>query len=101
MDSYFLIIIPFVSLFNSLTQFLYPDFAFPMQPDGVTEIPFEFFLKPLPGAQLHDTYHGVYVNVRYMAGVEMVRGMFSNPLKAQREFFVELNRDPAVTEKVC
>jgi len=67
-------------------------------PEGVTEIPFEFVLKPLTGSQLHDTYHGVYVNVRYSVAVEMPRGMLSSTLKEVREFFVELNRDPEVME---
>ena len=70
------------------------------QPAGTTEIPFEFVLKPLTGSQLHDTYHGVYVNVRYTASAEMPRGMFSNALKNSKEFIVELARDKAVHEKV-
>lgn len=64
----------------------------------MTEFPFEFVLKPLSGSQLHDTYHGVYVNVRYSCAVEMPRSMFSSTLKEVREFYVELNRDPEVME---
>ena len=33
-------------------------------PDGKTEIPFEFPLKPKPGVQLYETYHGVFVNIQ-------------------------------------
>lgn len=83
---------------NSLTSARSISF-FP-KAEGTTELPFEFVLKPLIGSQLHDTYHGVYVNVRYTASVEMHRGMFSNTLKAQREFYVELKRDKEVTEKI-
>lgn len=34
-------------------------------PEGITELPFEFPLTPLPGQQLYETYHGVYVNIQY------------------------------------
>jgi len=68
---------------------------------GTTQIPFEFILKPLSGAQLYDTYHGVYVNIRYTASAEMARGMFSNSLKAKREFFVELAKDPEIQKQVA
>lgn len=40
---------------------------------GVTEIPFEFILKPNQGEELFDTYHGVYVNVQYMITANMAR----------------------------
>ena len=40
---------------------------------GVTEIPFEFVLRPSPGEELFDTYHGVYVNVQYMITANMQR----------------------------
>ena len=45
---------------------------------GVTEIPFEFVLRPSPGEELFDTYHGVYVNVQYMITANMQRSSPTN-----------------------
>ena len=39
-------------------------------PDG-TEIPFEFRLDGFRGRTLHETYHGVYVNVQYVIAVRV------------------------------
>lgn len=69
-------------------------------PEGVTEIPFEFLLKPVIGSQMHDTYHGVYANVRYMIHLEMAKGMFSAPVKVSKEVFVELPRDDDVNQLI-
>lgn len=69
-------------------------------PAGTTEIPFEFLLKPASGQQLHDTYHGVYVNVQYVTNVTMPRGAFAKDLSKSREFFVELAPDDEVMKKV-
>jgi len=65
-------------------------------PNGVTEFPFEFALKPQnKDLALFDTYHGVYVNVQYMITVEMKRGVLSSGnLKKQKEFIVEVECDP-------
>jgi len=63
-------------------------------PNGVTEFPFEFVLKPLKDQPLYDTYHGVYVNVQYMITVDMARGMMSKNLKKTKEFIVEVEVDP-------
>ena len=60
---------------------------------GVTEIPFEFILKPNPGEELFDTYHGVYVNVQYNITAHMARGMMAKNLSKSREFVVELESD--------
>lgn len=68
--------------------------------EGVTEIPFEFFMKPLSGSQIYDTYHGVYENIRYMVNIEMAKGMFSNPVKLSKEIFVELPRDEEVNQLI-
>jgi len=50
-------------------------------PAGITELPFEFLLKPFPDKLLFDSYHGVYVNVQYTVTVEMDR-----PVLAGRNF---------------
>jgi hypothetical protein len=33
--------------------------------DGVTELPFEFMLSPLPTKSLYESYHGVFINIIY------------------------------------
>lgn len=64
-------------------------------PDGVTEIPFEFALDGVHGRTLHETYHGVYVNVQYTIAVHASRGAFSKDLHKEIEFIVENpNKDP-------
>lgn len=70
-----------------------------LQP-GTTEFPFEIVLKPVQGQHLLDTYHGVYVNVRYNINVEMAKaGMFAGPpATVKREFFVQLVRDKEVND---
>jgi hypothetical protein len=57
---------------------------------GVTEFPFEFVLKPQEGAELFDSYHGVYVNINYMITADMARGLMAKNIKKQREFIVQL-----------
>lgn len=47
-------------------------------PNGTTELPFEFPLKPLPGEDLFDTYHGVYVNVQYFINAHVTRSNNDN-----------------------
>lgn len=69
-------------------------------PQGITEIPFEFVLQPVKGQQLHDTYHGVYVNVQYTMNVEMNRGSFTKKLTKNKEFIVELASDAEVIKTV-
>lgn len=68
-------------------------------PQGVSEIPFEFNLTAQRGQQLHDTYHGVYVNVTYNINVEMARGAFSKALKKTKAFTVELAPDTEVAAR--
>jgi len=66
-------------------------------PAGTSELPFEFILKPVTGQQLHDTYHGVYVNVRYHLTVDMAQGMFGGPpVQIKREFYVQLKREDEI-----
>ena len=59
-------------------------------PDGVTEIPFEFELQALAGEALHESYHGVYINVCYTMACECKRGVMSKPLERDIEFIVEV-----------
>jgi hypothetical protein len=63
-------------------------------PNGITEFPFEFPLKPQKDSPLYDTYHGVYVNVQYMITADMQRGVLSKALKKTKEFIVEVECDP-------
>ena len=57
-------------------------------PDGVHELPFEFPLEQ-QAEKLFETYHGVFVNVQYVIGVEVKRGVMSKNLKRTLEFIVE------------
>lgn len=59
-------------------------------PDGATEIPFEFELSGLSGRTLHESYHGVYINVCYTIACECKRGVMKNPLERNIEFIVEV-----------
>ena len=38
-------------------------------PKGRTELPFAFELTPAEGAQLYETYHGVFINISYSCGM--------------------------------
>ena len=58
-------------------------------PDGVSEFAFEFPLSPIKGEKLHETYHGVFVNVQYTITVSAKRGMMSKDLKRTLEFIME------------
>jgi len=58
-------------------------------PNGVTELPFEFKLEPVEGMKLHETYHGVYVNIQYIITVDMVRPLLAKNLKKTLEFILE------------
>lgn len=59
-------------------------------PGGV-QVPFEFVLEPLPGRSLAETYHGVYVAVRYTVGVTLARsGFMAKPIDAEIEFVTEV-----------
>lgn len=54
-------------------------------------LPFEFVLSPLPGRSLTETYHGVYVSVKYAVGVTLARsGFMAKPVEAEVEFNVEV-----------
>eukprot|EP00002_Diphylleia_rotans_P000391 TRINITY_DN1020_c0_g1_i1.p1 TRINITY_DN1020_c0_g1~~TRINITY_DN1020_c0_g1_i1.p1 ORF type:complete len:308 (+),score=72.50 TRINITY_DN1020_c0_g1_i1:45-968(+) len=59
-------------------------------PDGVTELPFEFSLKPIEGVSLYETYHGVFVNIQYVLTVDMQRPLLAKNLKKQLEFILQV-----------
>eukprot|EP01100_Stratorugosa_tubuloviscum_P012304 TRINITY_DN57_c0_g2_i1.p2 TRINITY_DN57_c0_g2~~TRINITY_DN57_c0_g2_i1.p2 ORF type:complete len:296 (-),score=146.10 TRINITY_DN57_c0_g2_i1:1344-2231(-) len=70
-------------------------------PDGVTELPFEFKLLPLQGQNLHETYHGVFVNIQYALQCDMPRGILAKALQRKLEFLVESNStEPIKDQKV-
>ena len=58
-------------------------------PDGRHEFEFEFSLQPQPGEKLHESYHGVFVNLQYVITVEVRRGMLAKNVKRSIEFIVE------------
>lgn len=54
-------------------------------------LPFEFTLEPLAGRFLTETYHGVYVTVKYVVIAMLGRtGFMSKPLEGETEFVVEV-----------
>ena len=59
---------------------------------GTIQLPFELTLEPLPGRALAETYHGVYVSVRYWISAELARSGFMapRPLEAELEFVAEV-----------
>jgi len=61
---------------------------------GKREFPFEFSLNPVKDETLHETYHGVYVNVQYILSVDMTRTMMAKSLKVSKEFIVHVPTDP-------
>lgn len=59
-------------------------------PDGSTEIPFSFEVKPVPGQILLESYHGVYVSVIYSLQVHCDRGVMKKDLGRSIEFIIEI-----------
>lgn len=59
-------------------------------PLGITKFPFEFALEGNDKQQLFETYHGVYVSVKYEITVDCVRGFMKNNLHKIMEFIVEV-----------
>jgi len=53
-------------------------------------LPFEFPIEALAGRNLTETYHGVYVSVKYAIEAECLRSSFFGNLKAEVEFVVEV-----------
>eukprot|EP01039_Chlorochromonas_danica_P000118 gene117-126_t len=58
--------------------------------EGVTEIPFDFILNPLPGQQLYESYHGVYISIVYIIQATCDRGVMKKALMKDLEFLVEV-----------
>ena len=58
-------------------------------PADATEFAFEFELQPVAGEKLHESYHGVFVNLQYVITVEVKRGMLAKNIKRSIEFIVE------------
>jgi len=65
---------------------------------GKTEYPFKFKLKPKKGSRLHETYHGVYINVQYLISVEIARSMLAKNLKKTVEFIVKCKPKKEIEE---
>jgi len=59
-------------------------------PDGITELPFEFKLEPMPDVSLYETYHGVFVNIQYVLTVDITRPVMYRNLQKKLEFIVEV-----------
>ena len=59
-------------------------------PDGVAELPFSFVVNPVPGQQLYESYHGVYVSIVYNIQATCDRGVMKKSLMKDCEFLVEI-----------
>lgn len=59
-------------------------------PFGITKFPFEFELLGSDGQPLFETYHGVYVSVKYEIVCDCVRGIMKTNLHKTIEFIVEV-----------
>lgn len=57
---------------------------------GITKFPFEFELSGIDGHPLFETYHGVYVSVKYEISCNCVRGLMKSTLHKTVEFIVEV-----------
>lgn len=62
-------------------------------PDGITNAPFEF---QLPEEGLHESYHGVYINVAYYITATCDRGVMKKSLTRNIEFIVEVPEKPRI-----
>lgn len=59
-------------------------------PNGLTEIPFEIPLAACRNRQIYETFHGVYVNIRYKLKGDIRRGFLGKNESTEIEFIVEL-----------
>ncbi|XP_060689793.1 vacuolar protein sorting-associated protein 26C isoform X1 [Hemiscyllium ocellatum] len=57
-------------------------------PSGRTEIPFEFPLKVKGSKVMHETYHGVFVNIQYTLRCDVRRPLLAKDLTKSCEFIV-------------
>ncbi|KAK7595401.1 hypothetical protein V9T40_013226 [Parthenolecanium corni] len=63
-------------------------------PSGLTEIPFEIPLVAYRNRKIYETYHGVYVNIRYKLKCDIKRGFLGKNECKEMEFIVELPKRP-------
>lgn len=56
---------------------------------GMTEIPFEVPFKTRLGHILHETYHGVFININYTIKADMKRNFTKKDMTKSMEFIVE------------
>jgi hypothetical protein len=85
----------FEAFYNSvqpldIVQFHIPIASAGKIPLGITKFPFEFQLQGIDGQSLFETYHGVYVSVKYEITCNCVRGLMKNNLHQTMEFIVEV-----------
>ncbi|ETI50131.1 hypothetical protein F442_06299 [Phytophthora nicotianae P10297] len=73
-----------------LVYFHLPVAAAGKVPPGITKFPFEFELQGNDGQELLETYHGVYVSVKYEIICDCIRGIMKNKLHKTLEFVVEV-----------
>ncbi|GMF41819.1 unnamed protein product [Phytophthora fragariaefolia] len=59
-------------------------------PPGISKFPFEFELQGNDDQELLETYHGVYVSVKYEIVCDCIRGIMKNKLHKTLEFVVEV-----------
>ncbi|KAB0792440.1 hypothetical protein PPYR_14399 [Photinus pyralis] len=63
-------------------------------PAGHTNIPFELPLQPRPNRSLHETYHGVFINISYSLKCDVKRSFLSKGLQKTQQFFVQYAPKP-------
>lgn len=68
-------------------------------PYGSTEIPFEMPLRAKSNKKLHETYHGVFVNIMYTLKADMKRPLLSKDLQKVSEFIVEFTGNEKIVDK--
>jgi len=87
----------FEAFYNSLKPVTLVDYKLPIEAsgtvkEGITDIPFEFVLKPLEGQEIIESYHGVYVNVSYTLNATVIKRYFGKDLEKNLEFVVETEK---------
>lgn len=95
----------FEAFYNSLKPITLMHYTINITPSGkfapgITELPFEFELQALPGQQLYDTYHGVFVNIQYTIRCDVKRGILSKDLQKSIEFVVEVPSPTSVSKEL-
>ncbi|KAL8009655.1 putative vacuolar protein sorting protein 26 related protein [Plasmopara halstedii] len=59
-------------------------------PPGISKFPFEFELQGNEDQKLLETYHGVYISVKYAIICDCIRSIMKNKLQKSLEFVVEV-----------